>query len=290
MMRPNDVRKLAHWTAFGDPRTSGRTTSTRLRRWMLPVLATVVCGAMAVEPVYAQGPALEFEDAEFFIEVNGTDGDAGVQLKLDGVGWNALEIIDPNAATILDLVADENESIGLQGLTEFFFESAEPSFDDQTLAELLALFPEGEYEFEGVTTEGDPISATAEFTHNIPAVPEPTVLVEDDDEVTIRFDPVEDAFEDPSFPPADVGDDIEIDMYRIVVEALDEEGEGLQTLDVELPATLLRMSIPPEFLGLSPVGEFKFEVIATEESGNQTIFEGTFALDDDDDDGDEDDD
>ena len=253
---------------------------------MLPVLAMVVCGAVAAGPAQAQ--ELEFEDAEFFIEINGTDGDAGVQLMLDGEGWNGLAMIDPNGAVILDVLADPNESIGTQGLTEFFFESAEPSFEDQTLAELLELFPEGEYEFQGVTTEGDPIVATAELTHNLPAIPEPTVDVDDDDEVTIRFRPVTGAFEDPSVPPADVGDDIEISMYRIVVEALDEDGEGLETLDVELPPTLLRMSLPPEFLGLSPVGEFKYEVIATEESGNQTIFEGTFALDDDDDDDDDD--
>ena len=66
--------------------------------------------------------------------------------------------------------------------------------------------------------------------------------------------------------------------------ALDEEGEGLETLDIELPARSRRMSIPPEFLALSPVGEFKFEVIATEDSGNQTIFEDEFSLEDDEDD------
>ena len=48
------------------------------------------------------------------------------------------------------------------------------------------------------------------------------------------------------------------------------------------------MSIPPEFLGVSPVADFKYEVLATEESGNQIIFEGEFSLEDDDDDDDDD--
>lgn len=235
---------------------------------LLKTLATIGFGAFMDQAV-AQ---VEFDDAEFFIEINGTDGDAGVQLKLDGEGWNNLEMTNPLGGILLEVVADENGSIGLQGLTEFFFESAEPSFDVQTLAELFALFPEGEYEFEGTTTEGETIVATAEFTHNIPAIPEPEVIVFDNGDVLITWIPVEDAFDDPNGAP--VGDDIEIDMYRVIIEALDEEGEGLETLDVEMPASSDRFSIPDEFLALSPAGEFKFEVIATEESGNQTIYEG----------------
>jgi len=219
---------------------------------------------------------VEFDDAEFFIEINGTDGDAGVQLELDGEGWNSLQMTNPIGGVFLEVNADENGSIGLQGLTEFFFESAEPSFDDQTLAELFALFPEGEYSFEGTTTEGETIVATAEFTHNIPAIPETEVIVFGDDGVQITWIPVEDAFADPNGAP--VGEDIEIDMYRVIVEALDAEGEGLETLDVELPATSQRITVPREFVALSPEGEFKFEVIATEESGNQTIYEGEFDL------------
>ncbi len=240
-------------------------------------LATIGFAAFSQDSFVDQAMAqVEFDDAEFFIEINGTDGDAGVQLKLDGEGWNTLEMTNPIGGVLLELSADENESIGFQGLTEFFFESAEPSFDDQTLAELFALFPEGEYEFEGTTTEGETIVATAEFTHNIPAIPEPEVIVFGADGVQITWEMVEDAFDDPN--GATVGQDIEIDMYRVIVEALDEEGEGLETLDVELPATSERITIPREFVALSPVGEFKFEVIATEESGNQTIFEGEFDL------------
>jgi hypothetical protein len=234
----------------------------------------------------------EFDDAEFFIEVNGTDGDAGVQLNLDGEGWNELRMIDPNGVVILEVDAAAGGGIGAQGLTELFFESAEPSFDEQTLQEMFDLFPEGEYTFAGVTTEGQSICATAEFTHNVPAIPEPEVEVEvecDGDEreieVEICWEAVEDPFADPN--GADVGDEIEIDSYRLIVNALDEEGRENEALDVELPADALCMDLAEEFLALSPVGEFKYEVIATEESGNQTIFEDEFSIGDDDEDDDE---
>ena len=106
--------------------------------------------------------------------------------------------------------------------------------------------------------------------------------------------------ENAAFHAADLSgeefDEIEIDMYRLVAEALDEEGEGLETLDIELPGDALCMSLPEEFVALTPTGLIKYEVLATEDSGNQTIFEGEFALDDtdecedDDEDEDEDDD
>ena len=174
-------------------------------------LIWLVMGSLAFSLALAGDEcAVEYDDAEFFIEINATDGDAGVQLMLDGEGWNELEMTDPFDNVILEVQASDGPggSVGVQGLTEFFFESAEPSFDDQTLQELLDLFPEGEYEFVGVTTEGEEICGTAEFTHNIPAVPVPEVCV-DDDEVEICWDEVEGAFDDPN--GAEVGDEIEID-------------------------------------------------------------------------------
>lgn len=255
-------------------------------------LAALLCGlalCLGSGPARAGDCDLEYDDAEFFIEINATDGDAGVQLMLDGEGWNEMEMTDPFDNLVLEILAPDGAhgSVGVQGLTEFFFESAEPSFDVQTLQELLDLFPEGEYAFRGLTTDGETICAEAEFTHDIPAIPEPEVCVEDGDEPTICWEEVEDPFDDPN--GAEVGDEFEIDAYRLIVEAFDEEGEGLETLDVELPSDALCMSLPEEFVALSPVGVFKYEVIATEESGNQTIFEGTFELGDADDCEDEDD-
>jgi hypothetical protein len=77
------------------------------------------------------------------IEVNSTDGDAGIQIFVDAPGWTRLEVFDPNGQKITDVSA--SGSVGLQGLTELFAESAEPSFQEQSLPQLFARFPEGTY-------------------------------------------------------------------------------------------------------------------------------------------------
>ena len=70
------------------------------------------------------------------------------------------------------LLAVSNEGrLGLQGLTELFFESAEPNFDDLSAAEFFARFPEGEYEIEGLTLAGQSLESVSGFTHVMPAPP-----------------------------------------------------------------------------------------------------------------------
>src|SRR5439155_23019101 len=62
-------------------------------------------------------------------------------------------------------------SVGMTGMTELFFESAEPSFQDLPLNELLARFREGPYTFNGTTVDGKNLSGKATLKHNIPAGP-----------------------------------------------------------------------------------------------------------------------
>ena len=52
------------------------------------------------------------------------------------------------------------------GLTELFFESAEPS-----PREVLALFPPGEYRFAGTTIDDERLMGTASLSHNLPPAP-----------------------------------------------------------------------------------------------------------------------
>ena len=77
-----------------------------------------------------------------------------------------MEVKDPNGNIVLDVLGIN--SIGMQGITELFFESAEPSFDVQTLDELLALFPEGTDRFKGRTTKGKNLKGKAKLTHRHP--------------------------------------------------------------------------------------------------------------------------
>lgn len=110
-----------------------------------------------------------FEVAQIFIEFNSTDQDVGAQVSLDGDSWRELNIITPDGRRILHVTSQG--SLKTQGLTEFFFESSEPSLDEVPLSEFLARFPVGTYRFAGTTIDGEVIESTDNFTHVIPDGP-----------------------------------------------------------------------------------------------------------------------
>ena len=112
---------------------------------------------------------LQFADARMIIEFNSTDQDVGIQVFLDGDEWRLLRVFDPSDRKILEITA--TRALRLQGLTELFFESSEPSLDELSLDQFFARFPEGTYDFEGVTIDGEPIEGEAIFTHAIPDGP-----------------------------------------------------------------------------------------------------------------------
>ena len=71
------------------------------------------------EGVKIKDGVLALAEAEFFIEYNHTDGDAGVQIFLDGDAWESMEIHDPNGNEIYGFsVANQARKIGI---TELFF-------------------------------------------------------------------------------------------------------------------------------------------------------------------------
>ena len=181
---------------------------TSVRTWLV-VLVVVVLGT--APPVVAQG----LEEFELFIEINDTDGDAGIQIFADGDGWDVLRLLDPDQERILTIRG--SGSIGMQGLTEGFFESAEPSFDVQTLSELLALFPEGMYKAEARDAKsGEWSRLRTELTHSIPGAPilvrpGEDEIVDLDDEIVVEWQPVAD-------PPGS-----EIVSYEVIVELDDDD-------------------------------------------------------------------
>ena len=208
-----------------------------------------------------QAKTVQLDDTAIRIEINDTDGDAGIQIFLDGEGWDSMTVTDPDGNTILDISAVG--SVGIQGITELFFESAEPSFEEQPLEELLELFAEGIYRFDGMTTEGDTLKGKARLTH---ALPDGPVLVSpgEDDEVdpdntVIEWEPVAD-------PQGST-----IVGYEVVVE---RETGSLRVFSAEVGPETTSVTVPPEFL--QPGTEYKFEVLAIEASGNQTISEREF--------------
>ena len=209
--------------------------------------------------------ALSLAEARIIIEINATDGDAGIQLFLDGEDWNVCQVSDPNGVIVLNIQA--SGSMGGQGLTELFFESAEPSFNEQTLAQLLALFPKGKYNIDCITTGGQMLNGSATLTHKLPAAPvvispEEGAALDPNMPVVIQWQSVTTAF-----PGGELG---VIAGYEIIVERLKD---GLK-FSITLPATATFVTVPAEFI--QPKREYKFEVLAIEKSGNQTITESSF--------------
>ena len=80
-----------------------------------------------------------------------------------------MKIEAPNERTLLNITV--RSRLRRQGLTELFFESAEPTFDELDPEVFFARFPEGVYEWEGLTTEYEEIEGEVFLSHIIPAAP-----------------------------------------------------------------------------------------------------------------------
>jgi hypothetical protein len=192
-----------------------------------------------------------------------------------------------------------------QGLTEIFFESAEPTFDELPPAKFFKRFPEGTYEIEGMTLDGEEMESEVELTHVMPAPvdgitlnggsvnlgavdcdDEVTVPSVDGDTVTISWDAVTMSHPDPDGGGAGVQPPIPVTIrnYEVVVEVeLEVNGEEFASvLSVILPPDLptdeekFSFTVPEEFISLGE--EFKYEILAREVSFNQTAVESCFVL------------
>jgi hypothetical protein len=227
------------------------------RTWLTAAAVAFVVGLLA-----PQAWAIPLAEKAIYIEINDTDGDAGIQIFLDAEGWDSMQVRDPRGNVVLNILGEGG--VGAQGITELFFESAEPSFDEQPLDEFLALFPEGFYSFRGTTTEGQPLRGTARLTHALPDAP--VILSPEEEEEDVDPDDTVVEWERVSDPPGS-----RISGYIVVVEK--DEGR-LETFTVNLPRGATRVSVPPEFM--RPGTAYKAEVLAIERSGNRTITEVEF--------------
>jgi hypothetical protein len=268
---------------------------------MLPFfIAAMAAFIMAVAaPVVLANDESEipFDVANLFFELNDTDGDLGIHALIDGEAWKRLKIEDTREHKMLDIKVKGR--LRGQGLTEIFFESAEPTFDELPPRKFFSRFPQGIYEIEGITLEGDELESEVELTHVMPAPPVPTVngqpMAEqcDPDEagydvtvvtstpVTIAWDAVTMSHPDAEGGGAGVQPPIPVTIhnYEVVLEVELEVNreEFTSVLSVILPPDATEFTVPEEFISLGD--EFKYEVLAREESFNQTAVESCFVLD-----------
>ena len=217
------------------------------------LLIVVALASVAAMPVAAD----RFEVTKIFFEYNSTDNDLGVHVSLDAEHWTTLTITDPAGSSIFEVQG--KGGYAELGLTELFFEGAEPSLDEVPLAHLLALFPEGRYTFSALTVDGHRLTNRATLSHAIPAGPVVSSQL-NGNSLIISWTGV-------TGPPAGFPNrPITIAGYQVILEPF----------QVTLPATARQVTVPPEFVASLSSGAQLFEVLAIDASGNQTITVGTF--------------
>lgn len=218
--------------------------------------------------------AIPLKEAKLNIEHNAKDKDTGFQGFIDSEGWKRITVTDPNGQRVLDFRG--TGSLGQLGLTELFFESVEPENKDVPISELLKTLPEGKYTFRGSAIEvGEEMGTTigtALLTHDIPRGPRLVSPAEDAvvpvDDVLFKWRPVDRNID---------GSKTKIIAYQLIVEK-DEEPHphmiGKMGLSMYLPASVTQIEIPEEFF--EPGTDYDWEVLAIEESGNQTLNSSSF--------------
>jgi hypothetical protein len=220
-----------------------------------------------------------FDEAELFFELNDTDGDLGIHSKIDGEDWRRLRIEDPNERVILDIAA--RGRLGRHGLTELAFESAEPSFEELSAAQILARFPAGTYEIEALTTDGGELESEVELSHVLPAPPgDPRISgvaapESCDDDLPTIASPIEISWNEVTTSHPTIGDagEVSIESYELIVELADTD----HVSGVLLPPEVTSFPVADEFLALGE-GEVKFEILVRDENGNRTAVESCFNL------------
>jgi hypothetical protein len=231
------------------------------------VAMTAIILTAASTEARAKKKGISFDIAKIFFEFNSSAselGDLGVHVFLDGEDWTELKIVNPNGRKIFE-VKGKGPYKNL-GLTELFFEGAEPDLADVPLKDLLALFPAGNYDLVGKTVDGEKIVGTATLSHAIPNGPFDVRAVLNGNSLVISWNAPEDSL---------TGLPIDIVAYQVIVGAFQV------TVPADVPCTVpaslsMCVTVTPQFVQSLAPGEQLFEVLAIEAGGNQTITEGSF--------------
>jgi hypothetical protein len=150
-----------------------RKKSNGMKRYMLMLpfflvaVAALILGVAAPNCWADDEP--EFEEADCYAELNDTDGDLGFHCLIDGEAYSFIKIWGPRGRDVLKVVP--RERLKRQGLTELFFESAEPTFDELSPEQFFRRFREGDYNIKAILLEGGDLLGEDFFWHVMPAQP-----------------------------------------------------------------------------------------------------------------------
>jgi len=213
---------------------------------------------------------VKLADARLKFEINSTDRDGGVQVFLDAQQWKRMSIYDPKGHRIFTTVT--KGIMAKQGGTELFLESAEPSFKQLPLPQLLDRWPAGRYKFRGRGLEGERLVGSARLTHHLPKGPKLLSPTEGSGPQNPRTTVLR-------WRKVPAPKHSRIIAYQVIVST-DTKLKALPTitLDVMMPPTANHLRIPRGFLKRD--SDYEWEVLAVEASGNQTISAAEFATTD----------
>ncbi len=256
---------------------------TNDKTWRIALAAAAAIALLLIAPPTGRADdedeeEIPFDVASIYFELNNTDGDLGIHAMIDGGPWKRLAIEMPNERENLQIRL--RNRLRKQGLTELFFESAEPPFEELDPEVFFKRFPEGEYEVEGLSLEGDELESVAEVTHLMPAPPEISINGEllpsedCDEDIVIASEPFIITWDEVTQSHPELGrtnEPIEVELYQLVVER--EEPEGLK-FTFDLTPDITEVTLPTGFA--SSEEEWKIEVLVREASGNQTATETCF--------------
>jgi hypothetical protein len=244
----------------------------------LVAAASVYAGARAVEDAPARPAAgakapIPLKDAKLNIEHNATDRDTGFQGFVDSEGWRSLDVRGPRGKV---LSFKGHGSLGRLGLTELFFETVEPENRDTSIKRMLAKLPEGRYRIAGPAQEnGKRAGRTvgrAWLTHDIPAGPRLASPAEGATVptrgVVADWDPVAKTI---------TGKPAQIIAYQLIIEKdvpPHPHMIGKFGLQMYVQPSVTQIAVPDGLL--EPHSAYKWEVLAIERSGNQTLSSGAF--------------
>jgi len=220
-------------------------------------------------------------ECKAIIEINATDGDIGFHVLFDGEGWNHAEIFDPSDSKIFDETASDgtDAKLGMQQITENFFESTEPPCEAAiadgdpylTLGDFLLRFPAGPYDF---SLDSGAQTGTTNLTHVIPAAPADV----DFDGKDITWSYGDDLGECTTWPMGfEPAGEEDIIGYEVVLEPDDDELAAF-SFSIRVTADVNKVRVPKQYLdGLEADVPLKVEVGAIENRGgsfgNQTFSE-----------------
>lgn len=232
--------------------------------------------ALAVSAVLGAGlstasatePCGDLGECKVLIELNSTDGDAGLHFLMDGDEFIRAAMFNPHWRKLFSYTT--RRELRRQTLTETFAESAEPLcwFDPEedpedvvTLGEFLERWKTGTYHFVGLSEGWELAFGESELTFALPAAPqdleyEEEEEVDEDGEVEIvgeiEWEAGDDLGNCAEIPDEEDGDDPNIPNLADIMHLLDEAPEDVPVavwevvfevdLDNEEPGAELNLS------------------------------------------------